>query len=162
MEIRCPCGSGNDYGTCCGRFIEGGTPAPTAEALMRSRYTAYTLARIGYITATHDPRTRDHHDEERARQWAEESKWLGLEIVSTEAGGPDDDEGKVEFIAHYNNDDGEQQHRERSAFTKRGGVWYFTVGKVLGPQSVRLASPKVGRNDPCPCGSGKKYKKCCG
>jgi SEC-C motif-containing protein len=128
---------------------------------MRSRYTAYTRAQIDYVTETHDPSTRERHDAEQARAWAEGSEWLGLEILSTEAGGPGDDSGKVEFIARFRNDDGEQAHHELSTFTKRDGTWYFTGGDVLGPQQVRRASPKVGRNEPCPCGSGKKYKKCC-
>ena len=157
----CPCGTGQDYQACCGRFIEGESRAPTAEALMRSRYTAYVGARIDYVTATHDPSTRADHDEEQARIWAEESEWLGLEILSTEAGGPDDSHGKVEFVARYRNDDGEHEHRERSEFSKRDGAWYLTSGHVDGPEPIRLTSPKIGRNDPCPCGSGKKYKKCC-
>ena len=158
---KCPCGTGRAYSACCGLYIDGTESAPTAEALMRSRYTAYTRAAIGYVTATHDPATRDGHDPEQARAWAEGSEWLGLEIVSTEAGGRDDDAGKVEFIARFKNDDGEQAHHELSTFSRQDGVWYFTDGDVLGPQQVRRASPKVGRNDPCPCGSGKKFKKCC-
>jgi len=109
----------------------------------------------------HDPSTRADHDEERARAWAEESEWLGLEILSTEAGGADDSHGKVEFIARYRNDHGDHEHRERSEFSKRDGAWYLTCGHVVGPEPIRLTSPKIGRNDPCPCGSGKKYKKCC-
>lgn len=129
---------------------------------MRSRYTAYTLARIDYISATHDPRTRASHDAGQAREWAEKSEWLGLEILATDAGGVDDTEGTVEFIARYRVDDEQHEHRERSFFVKRDGVWYFSDGKILGPRQRRLEAPKVGRNDPCPCGSGKKYKKCCG
>jgi SEC-C motif-containing protein len=129
---------------------------------MRARYTAYARANIDYITATHDPKTRRQHDPEQARAWAEGSEWLGLEILSTEEGGPEDSEGTVEFVARYRNDEGEEEHRERSFFVKRDGAWYFSDGKPLGPKPIRLAGPKVGRNDPCPCGSGKKYKKCCG
>jgi SEC-C motif-containing protein len=157
----CPCGTGRDYAACCGRYIDGEASAPTAEALMRSRYTAYTRANIDYVAETHDPATRASHDAEGARAWAEGSQWLGLEILATEAGGEDDDSGKVEFVARFRNDDGEQEHREVSTFSKLDGAWYFTSGEVRGPQQVRRASPKVGRNDPCPCGSGKKYKKCC-
>lgn len=157
----CPCGSGAAYPACCGRYIEGGERAPTAEALMRSRYTAYAIAEIDYITETHDPKTRKTHDPEQARAWAEGSEWLGLEILETEGGGPDDGEGAVEFVARYRNDEGEQEHRERSWFSRRNGVWYFNDGKPVGPKPIRHESPKVGRNDPCPCGSGKKHKKCC-
>ncbi len=158
----CPCGSEETFSKCCGRFIEGGESAPTAEALMRSRYTAFTLARIDYVTATHDPETREEQNPEEARKWAESSEWLGLQIHSTENGGPEDDEGTVEFEARYRSDGVEHEHRELSTFVKRDGIWYFSDGRVLGPRTVRHEGPKIGRNDPCPCGSGKKYKKCCG
>jgi SEC-C motif-containing protein len=159
---NCPCGSERGYRDCCGRYLDSGENAPTAEALMRSRYAAYALANIDYITATHDPTTLGEHDPEAARQWAKDSEWLGLEILSTEGGGPADSEGVVEFVARYRNDDGEHEHRERSLFKKREGTWFFASGKVLGPLTVRVEGPRVGRNDPCPCGSGKKFKKCCG
>jgi SEC-C motif-containing protein len=158
----CPCGSGAPLAGCCGRFLEGGEHAPTAEALMRSRYTAFTLARIDYVTATHDPETREDHDPEAAKKWAGNSEWLGLQIVSTVKGGSDDDEGTVEFEARYRSNGVEHDHREISTFVKREGIWYFSDGRVLGPRTVRHDGPRIGRNDPCPCGSGKKYKKCCG
>ena len=129
---------------------------------MRSRYTAYTMARVDYITQTHDPKSRAGLNPDETRKWAKESEWQGLEIRSTSAGGPDDETGTVEFIARFLQDGTDHEHRERSSFVKRDGVWYFADGKVLGPVTVRSAGPKVGRNDPCPCGSGKKYKKCCG
>jgi SEC-C motif-containing protein len=129
---------------------------------MRSRYTAYTLARIDYVTDTHDPKTRASHNPEEARAWAEGVEWLGLEILAAEGGGPDDKKGTVDFVARFKSEEGEQEHRERSQFVKREGVWYFADGKPLGPPAVRRDSPKIGRNDPCPCGSGKKYKKCHG
>ena len=158
----CPCGSERKYQDCCGHYIDSSENAPTAEALMRSRYTAYTLANIDYITETHDPDTRGNHNPDEARTWAEDSEWLGLEILSAEQGGPDDSEGAVEFVARYRADDAEHEHRERSVFVKRDGAWYFVGGKILGLRPVRLEGPKVGRNEPCPCGSGKKFKKCCG
>ena len=129
---------------------------------MRSRYCAYVLGEIDYITETHDPKRRDDHDPEQARKWSEEAEWLGLQILSTEGGGPDDESGQVEFIARFRVEGEEHEHRERSLFVKRGGRWYFRDGKVLGPLPIRNEGPRVGRNDPCPCGSGKKYKKCCG
>lgn len=158
----CPCGTGAPLDECCEPFIDGSGHAPTAEALMRSRYSAYTLARVEYITRTHDPKTIDSHDEAQARKWAEDSEWLGLEIVGTTDGLAAHDTGTVEFIARYRADDEDHEHRERSDFVKRDGRWYFSDGKVLGPMTVRSDGPKIGRNDPCPCGSGKKYKKCCG
>ena len=115
----CPCGSGLSLNACCKPLIDGTAKAPTAEALMRSRYTAYASADVGYITRTHDPDTLDQHDEEQAREL-------------------------------------EQPSRQTQMVLSHG-----TSGKAeKGP--VRRQGPRVGRNDPCPCGSGKKYKKCCG
>ena len=162
VVTTCPCGTTNAYAACCGRFIDGDQNAPTAEALMRSRYTAFTMVRVDYITDTHDPKSRENHDAEQAKKWAEESEWLGLDILSTDAGGPDDERGTVEFMARFRQDGVDHEHRERSDFVKRDGAWYFNDGKVLGPRTVRSEGPKIGRNDPCLCGSGKKYKKCCG
>ncbi len=158
----CPCGSGKEFHICCQPYIDGKEKAPTAEALMRSRYTAYTKVTIEYITATHDPKTRNNHDPDQAREWAENSDWQGLEIIKTEAGGPADETGIVEFKARYRSDDEELEHHEVSEFRKEDGSWYFVDGKVVLPEPIRREEPKVGRNDPCPCGSGKKYKKCCG
>lgn len=158
----CPCGAGRNYADCCGRFIEGRASAPTAEALMRSRYTAYVKARIEYVSDTHDPQMRSSFDAEKALEWAESSEWLGLEIVSTRDGSEGDDVGTVEFVASFRADGDEREHRERSAFVRRNGKWYYKDGRVLGPRQVRAEGPKIGRNDPCHCGSGKKYKKCCG
>ena len=162
IVTTCPCGTKNPYTACCGRFIDGDQNAPTAETLMRSRYTAYTMVRVDYITDTHDPKSRASHDPEQAKKWAEESEWLGLDILSMDAGGPDDERGTVEFMARFRQDGIDHEHRERADFVKRDGGWYFTDGKVLGPKTIRSEGPKIGRNDPCPCGSGKKYKKCCG
>ncbi len=157
----CPCGTESEYDACCGRYIDGPSHAPTAESLMRSRYCAYTLVNVDYIGDTHDPKTLSNHDPEQAQKWAEDSEWLGLEILSVAGGGADDASGTVEFIARFRQEGEEHEHRERSDFVRRGERWYFRDGKVLGPMTVRSEGPKVGRNDPCPCGSGKKYKKCC-
>ena len=83
----------------------------------------------------------------------------GLEIVAAK-GGPDDSEGQVEFIARFREKGVKKAHHELAEFKKEAGRWYFTDGKSA-PQRP-LVSAKVGRNDPCSCGSGKKYKKCCG
>jgi SEC-C motif-containing protein len=123
---------------------------------MRSRYAAYVRKDIDYIANTTAPESQDDFDQESAASWAERSTFLGLEIVAVERGEPSDDAGVVEFVATYQSNGRIAEHRERSVFRKtRDGRWLF----------VRGAPPelaKVGRNDPCPCGSGKKYKKCCG
>lgn len=155
----CPCKSNLDYSSCCEPYIKGGAKPPTAEKLMRSRYTAYTLAAIDYIEKTTDPASRSDFDRDGSLQWAKSSEWLGLEIVNTEGGTESDTKGLVEFIARYRFEGVERTHHERSEFRKRDGQWYFVDGKLV--QEPVRAAEKVGRNDPCPCGSGKKYKKCC-
>jgi SEC-C motif-containing protein len=158
---KCPCGSGLDYSGCCEPYITGKAKAPTAEALMRSRYTAYAEHEVDYIINTCIHRGKDDIDEKSTRDWSEQSNWLGLTILSAEKGGTDDTAGTVEFEAVYERDGMKQVHHERAAFKKENNEWFFEEGRVT-PQTVVRTGPKVGRNDPCPCGSGKKYKHCCG
>ena len=158
----CPCGSGRSFAECCEPYLSGAATPPTAEALMRSRYSAYVEHAIDYLGDTLHPKHRADWDRDATRRWAESADWLALEIVSTAAGQQGDDEGWVEFIATYRDKEQTQRHHERSRFRSEAGCWYYVDGDVPKPQTERLASPKVGRNDPCPCGSGRKYKKCCG
>ena len=53
------------------------------------------------------------------------------------------------------------EHHERAEFEKIKGEWRFIDGRIIGPEPIRREEPRIGRNDPCPCGSGLKYKKCC-
>jgi SEC-C motif domain protein len=156
----CPCGSGAPLPRCCGPILDGAA-APTAEALMRSRYSAHVLGRIDYIVDTHDPATRGRVDRAAVERWARDSEWLGLRIVARERGGRDDDDGVVEFQATYRSGGATVVHHERSRFSRRDGRWLYVDGDVVKPAPARREAT-VGRNDPCPCGSGKKYKKCCG
>ena len=158
----CPCGSGKPYAECCRPLIEGSETALTAEALMRSRYTAFTKVAVPYLLDTVHPGQRGQHDARSIRKWAERSEWRRLEILDTQAGSPDDTEGKVEFYAEYIEKDVKKRHHEIAEFRKKDDKWYFYDGKPPKQAQVVHATPKVGRNDPCPCGSGKKYKKCCG
>jgi len=160
--MSCPCESGQPLEKCCEPYIDGEARPPTAEALMRSRFTAYAIGEIDYIISTHDPQTAKGLDKEATRQWAEQADWLGLHVLRTEDGAEQDEEGVVEFVARYETAEGEKAHHEVSTFKKRDGRWYFHDGKVVTGEPVVRSEPKVGRNDPCPCGSGKKYKKCCG
>jgi SEC-C motif domain protein len=158
---NCPCGSGLAYENCCGPII-GGAPAPTAEALMRSRYSAYVKHEIGHLERTLSADQRKDFAPDDAKKWAESSEWIGLTILRTEKGGPEDDVGAVEFSAKFKMEGKEQEHVEAALFGREDGRWVYN-GQLNAPgQTVRREGPKVGRNDPCPCGSGKKYKKCCG
>jgi len=159
--MQCPCQSEVKYSRCCEPFIKGKKQAETAEQLMRARYTAYTQIEMDFIQQTHDPKTNQDIDMQGSREWAETTKWDGLEIIETQQGGVDDEIGTVEFKAAFLTDEGPQIHHELSQFRKRDGVWFYHDSSQPS-QTVVRASPKVGRNDPCPCGSGKKFKKCCG
>jgi len=129
---------------------------------MRSRYSAYVEHQIDYLGETLHPDHRADWDREATRRWSQDAEWLGLEIVATEAGGTGDTEGWVEFIANFTEAGKPKRHHERSRFRHDDGRWYYVDGEVSKPQTQRRETARVGRNDPCPCGSGKKFKKCCG
>jgi len=156
----CPCGSQKKYSDCCRPFILEGKDAPTAETLMRARYSAFAMGEIAFVEKSHHPETRDGFDVAETRRWSHESKWLGLDIIKTNSGSEKDLEGHVEFVAHYEFNQKKHDHHELADFRKKDGVWYFYDGKILQGTIVR-DQPKIGRNDPCACGSGKKFKKCC-
>jgi len=156
----CPCGSGRGYRDCCEPYIKGKKNVPTAEALMRSRYTAYVEHAIDYIIETCSQDEKEKIDLKQTKSWSENSKWLGLKIISVEKGGAKDTEGIVEFEASYEMDGLKEVHREKASFIKSNGRWLYTKGEVK-PDTVVRVGPKVGRNEPCLCGSGKKYKHCC-
>ena len=158
----CPCCSNLEYDACCGPYLSGDAAAPTAEALMRSRYTAFAKADIDYIRRTRHPRSDTKWDEEGTARWARDSEWQSLEIRKTVKGTENDETGEVEFLALYEIDGEQQEHHEKASFVKDDGVWYFVDGEAVKPETFVRPTPKVGRNDPCPCGSGKKFKKCCG
>jgi SEC-C motif-containing protein len=120
----CPCGSARAYAACCGPLHDG-APAPTAEAVMRSRYTAYALGLDDHVFRTWHPRTRpgDLTPDPGVI-------WTGLEVLAAEAGGPDDDRGVVEFRAHFRTAAGPQALHEVSRFERRGGRWVYVDGEV--------------------------------
>lgn len=121
MQNNCPCGSGNSAPLCCIHYIAG-VPAPSPEALMRSRYTAYTLQNADYIYATTHPSERRNHNKKHILAWAKSCHWLKLEVIKAE-------DTMVEFKAYYL--DGSlmpQVHHERSFFEMVDGIWYYKTG----------------------------------
>jgi SEC-C motif-containing protein len=128
---------------------------------MRSRYTAFVRGAIDYLVDTYDPATRAPGERGAIEQMARDTNWLGLEVVATERGRADDEQGVVEFRARYRQGGVARVHHERSRFRRVDGLWRYVDGEGVKPKPVTRA-PTVGRNDPCPCGSGKKFKKCCG
>ena len=153
----CPCGSSKDFDACCGPIL-GGTPAPTAEALMRSRFTAFATGDLAHIDKT---QAIADSGGDRAATSSSAVQWVKLEVGATAGGGEDDDSGTVEFAAHFRQGGRAQVHREKSTFRRIDGDWAYVDGEVY-PDLAPEPRQKVGRNDPCLCGSGKKFKKCCG
>ncbi len=160
---QCPCGSQHEYDACCGPYIEGKDFPATAEALMRARYSAHTKGMYDYLRTSTHPSAREEVDWAELEQWSSAVTWEGLEIVHTEKDGEGDAQGTVSFVANFAYDGMKQEHREHSLFQRdEAGHWVYVDGELERPEPYRREAPKVGRNDPCPCGSGKKYKKCCG
>jgi SEC-C motif-containing protein len=154
----CPCNPDKSYADCCGMFITGKVLPQTPEQLMRSRYSAFTLCNIDYIGRTmHGPAAKDF-DKRETENWTKQLEWLGLEVLNT---GINDKNGFVEFIAHYAKDGVKERIHEISQFHRKDGKWYYVDGKNPSPHSPVQTASKVGRNEACSCGSGKKFKKCC-
>ncbi len=120
MASPCPCGLPAPYADCCGRYHRGEASAPTAEALMRSRYSAFVVGDAGYLRATWDPVTRPR------RITADHgTTWTGLEVLGRTGGGLLAAEGTVEFRAHHT----AGVVAEHSRFRRDGGRWLY-VGPV--------------------------------
>jgi SEC-C motif-containing protein len=156
----CPCGSGALFADCCEPIIKGTRESETAEELMRARYSAFVTHEIDFIVASTHSRTRNEIDLTFIREWSETSTWHGLEILETKQ--INENKAFVSFEAQFTQGDELQHHREKSTFEREYGQWRFVTGDELKNATVRYETPPPGRNDPCPCGSGKKYKKCHG
>ena len=157
----CPCGSGAAFADCCEPIIKGTRESETAEELMRARYSAFVTHDIDFIVASTHTHSRKEIDLDFIREWSETSTWRGLEILDTKQ--VNDNKAFVSFEARFTTPAGEdKRHREKSLFERENGQWRFVTGDELKNPTVRYEIPPPGRNDPCPCGSGKKYKKCHG
>ena len=162
QSTACPCNSGKSYKDCCEPLIRGSIKAPGPEALMRARYSAFAQQEMPYLLETLHPGQRSDYDEAGAAKWARESDWTGLEILKVTGDPATENTGTVEFKACYRRNNEKLEHHELAEFRKTNDIWYFYDGKMVAPGQFQRETPKVGRNDPCPCGSGKKFKKCCG
>jgi len=123
--MTCPCGSNLDYETCCGVYHTSQQTAPTAQALMRSRYSAFAKHEIDYLKQTTWPPYQKHFNEAGYLTRAKDSIWLGLEIVDSEDGKESDNKGTVTFIAKSMLIGELVEQREKSLFKKKNGVWYY-------------------------------------
>ena len=155
----CPCGSGASFGDCCERVIKGEREPETAEELMRARYSAFATGAIAFIVASTHSSTRREVDIPDTTEWSHNSTWHGLHIIDTKD--LDNNKALVSFEAKFTLQGNAQIHREKSVFEREDGKWRFVTGDELKNPTVRYETPRPGRNEPCPCGSGKKYKKCC-
>lgn len=159
---QCPCGSAKTYEQCCEPYHTKDQHPATAQDLMRARYSAFVKNQIKFIAETHVPGTKDF-DVNEAQEWATTSTWKGLEVISSKQGQPGHKQGTVEFKALYADQKGNDYlHHEIATFKNIEDKWYYEDGQIVGTGPITRSAPKVGRNEPCPCGSGKKFKKCCG
>jgi SEC-C motif-containing protein len=124
-ESPCPCGSQQLLNVCCLPYIQLRAQAPTAERLMRSRYTAHVLLEIDYLWETWSPDQRMRSSKEDIRAWAESCEWLQLQILSTKAGLESDDQGLVSFVALFRQNGELQKHSEISVFKKVFNRWLY-------------------------------------
>jgi SEC-C motif-containing protein len=127
---------------------------------MRARYSAFVTGAIDFIVSSTHSRTRKEIDLDFTREWSQTSEWRGLQIFETKE--VNDHKAFVSFEAQYSQNGKDFSHREKSQFEREDGQWRFVTGDELKNPTVRYETPRPGRNDPCPCGSGKKYKKCHG
>ncbi len=125
----CPCGSQNKYENCCQAIIEGKLAAPTAERLMRSRYTAFTQGNGAYLMKSWHAEHRNLSEQKETEKWAKSVRWIRLEIEKTEAGQENDNVGYVTFKAFYSEKRKIHKIHERSLFYKLNGEWYYHSGE---------------------------------
>lgn len=142
----CICGNNKNFESCCRPIITHERQAQSALELMRSRYTAYVLANGKYLSYSTVKENRYPDDIPLIEDFSKSVEWLKLDVLNA----ADD---VVEFKAYYQDSEGIKVLHEKSNFVKEDGIWKYKDGE--------LYNAKVERNESCPCGSGKKYKKCC-
>lgn len=152
--MNCLCDTGLDFANCCQPYITLTKPAPSPEALMRSRFTAYATKHYSYVLSTYAKETALDMSAEALANANDDTCWLRLELIAHES---DVETGMVQFKAYYQVGRRFFCMHERSRFSKQDGLWCYVDGDML-DGSGEL---KLGRNDPCICGSNKKFKRCC-
>ncbi len=157
-SLPCTCGSNNIFGDCCQPLLLGEQKATSAEQLMRSRYSAFHGGEIGYLIKTHHASQHSETQEQELTNATSNTRWLGLTILGTENGSPEDDQGQVEFLARYQTGREFALLHEKSSFVCENGQWFYVDGIVDPRGSAPMKPP--GRNEACWCGSGRKFKLC--
>jgi SEC-C motif-containing protein len=153
----CPCGSGKNFGDCCEQILSGRRPAANAEELMRARFTAHVTHDFRFLHESHRPTAGKPYV---AEEGTPVMQWTKL-VVHAHETGSDSDKAFVDFSAYGTEEGVEKVLHEKAEFLRINGTWLYNREARLGPAPYKASAPKVGRNDPCPCGSGKKYKQCC-
>jgi SEC-C motif-containing protein len=154
----CPCGSGQPFERCCEPFHAGQKQPATAEQLMRARFTAHVAHNFKFLHDTYRPTAGKPYAAEEGEPAV---TWTRLEVHSYEVTPDNPDKAYVDFSAHGLEEGVEKVLHEKAEFLRINGTWLYTREARIGPAPYKAAAPKVGRNEPCPCGSGKKYKQCC-
>lgn len=164
--MYCFCGSNREFNDCC-QGVLATQSATTPEQLMRSRFSAYCLKDIDYLVATWHPSQRGNNSHADIAAFANSAHFIKLQVTQCSEQAPTlfkpapeviavaDKVGFVEFIACFIQDEKLQQLHEISRFVQQQGRWYYLDGELF-PFAVQ----KIGRNDLCPCQSGKKFKHC--
>jgi len=140
--MSCICGNDKNYNDCCGAIIDGKKTAKTPEELMRSRYSAYVQSDVAYLLKS----SLHHDDHALIEEFCKSVEWLQLTVLKSV-------ENIVEFKAYYRENSTIKVLHEKSFFIQKEDIWLYDEGE--------LYTTPIKRNEPCPCGSGKKYKKCC-
>ena len=153
----CPCGSGKNFGDCCEQILTGHRVATNAEELMRARFTAHVVHDFRFLHESYRPTAGKPFVEDEGEPTV---TWTKL-VVHGHEPGSDSDKAFVDFSAYGTEDKVEKVLHEKAEFVRVNGNWLYNREARLGPAPYKSTGPKVGRNDPCPCGSGKKYKHCC-
>jgi len=153
----CPCGSGKPFSDCCAPIIAGQQRPETAEKLMRARFTAHITGDWSFLHRTYQGTAGSPYAPGEAEPVI---GWTKLVIYAHEPGGQPET-AFVDFSAHYLDHERELALYENAEFKRIQGEWIYTRSVREGPAPIKASHPKPGRNDPCPCGSGKKYKHCC-
>jgi len=130
----------------------------TPKTLLEARYKAFVDGNIDFLLESHHPDTRDQVDRQAIESWSKESKWDGFTIEKEEVKA---DKAFLTFVVRYQRDFQGFNHKEDAEFRKTDDKWFYYDSVFPKQETIRNES-KVGRNDPCSCGSSKKFKKCCG
>jgi len=155
-NAACQCGSSKAFVDCCEPFIQGRSIPQTAEQLMRSRFTAFSLQAFQYLIDTHHPSQHKPSDLSELQSSSKNTIWFKLIIHHTERGLAADNDGVVEFSAFFNDNGVFFELREASSFIKENDRWLY----VCGEPEIKPINLKIQRNARCWCNSGKKFKKC--